>query len=136
LINACGPWVKLSRKHAINVNPHDQHLSIFGGKLTDCLNVGNEVTSIIRGFAIDTPYPEKKWSGELGEYLRGEIELSGRREMITKLEDFLRRRSKISLVVRDADLATAPGLKEACKIFFGDEADAKLDEYLQSIEQQ
>ena len=185
-------WVKLSRKHAIDVNREDQHLSIFGGKLTDCLNVGNEVTELVAQLGIETPYPGKKWYGEPdpsvheeflhqarlmeldamtdptssemlttrlwrryganaleiledirenpergklliknAEYLRGEIELAARREMITKLEDFLRRRSKISLVVRHEDLIDAPGLKEACKIFFGDQADARLAEYLQ-----
>ncbi len=30
-------WVQLSRKHVIEVNEETQHLSIFGGKLTDCL---------------------------------------------------------------------------------------------------
>ncbi|MGB1868474.1 MAG: FAD-dependent oxidoreductase, partial [Porticoccaceae bacterium] len=33
-------WLKLSRQHAIDVNHSDQHISIFGGKLTDCINVG------------------------------------------------------------------------------------------------
>ena len=37
-------WVSLSRKHEIEVNETTRHLSIFGGKLTDCLNVGEEVT--------------------------------------------------------------------------------------------
>ena len=67
------------------------------------------------------------------EYLRGEIELAARREMITRLEDFLRRRSKISLVVRHEDLIDAPGLKEACKILFGDQAEDKLAEYLRTV---
>ena len=66
---------------------------------------------------------------ENAEYLRGEIELAARREMITKLEDFLRRRSKISLVVRHEDLINAPGLKKACQILFGDQAEEKLAEY-------
>jgi glycerol-3-phosphate dehydrogenase len=184
-------WVKLSRKHAIDVNREDQHLSIFGGKLTDCLNVGNEVAELIAQLGIDTPYPDKKWYGEAdssvheeflhqarlmeldamtdpsssemlskrlwrryganafeilegiredpdrgkllinnAEYLRGEIELAARREMITKLEDFLRRRSKISLVVGHQDIIDAPGLKEACKILFGDQAEEKLAEYI------
>jgi len=75
-------------------------------------------------------HPERsKLLIEKAEYLRGEIELAARREMITKLEDFLRRRSKISLVVRHEDLIDAPGLKKACEIFFGDEADEKLVEY-------
>ena len=37
---------------------------------------------------------------EGAEYLRCEIELTARREMIVKLDDFLRRRSKIALVIR------------------------------------
>ena len=67
------------------------------------------------------------------EYLRCEIEHTARYEMITKLEDFLRRRSKITQVVRNEDIIDAPGLMEACKIFFGDQAQAKLDEYKDSL---
>jgi glycerol-3-phosphate dehydrogenase len=55
--------------------------------------------------------------------------------MVTKLEDFLRRRSKISLVVRREDILAASGLKEACIILFGeDEAQAKLQEYIESTQ--
>ena len=64
-----------------------------------------------------------------------EIEQTARREMVTKLEDFLRRRSKISLVVRHEDVINAPGLKEACKILFADQADEKLQEYIDSMKQ-
>jgi len=42
-------WVKLSRKHAVDVNKADKHLSIFGGKLTDCINVGDEIAEIVEG---------------------------------------------------------------------------------------
>ncbi|MCP4290177.1 MAG: glycerol-3-phosphate dehydrogenase/oxidase [Gammaproteobacteria bacterium] len=183
-------WVKLSRKHAIDINHEEMHLSIFGGKLTDSLNVGNEVADIVSQLSIKMPYPTKKWYGEpdksvheeflhqarlmeldamtdpssselltsrlwrryganaleilegirehperskllieKAEYLRGEIELAGRREMITKLEDFLRRRSKISLVVHHEDLIDAPGLKKACQILFAEQAEEKLAEY-------
>ena len=66
---------------------------------------------------------------EGAEYLRCEIELAARREMIAKLEDFLRRRSKISLVIRTEELRRAPGLREACRILFGGEADARFEEY-------
>ena len=185
-------WVKLSRKHAIDVNAVDQHLSIFGGKLTDCINVGDEVADIVARLGIVVPYADKIWYGEPSdtlkeeflhqarlmdldgmtapassepltqrlwrryganaiemletirkdsssakllienaEYLRCEIEQAARREMITKLEDFLRRRSKISLVVPLEDLINAPGLKETCKILFGDQAEAKLQEYME-----
>ena len=67
---------------------------------------------------------------ERAEYTRCEIELAGRREMIVKLEDFMRRRSKIELVVRREEYRDSPGLREACDILFGDEAEARLQEYL------
>jgi glycerol-3-phosphate dehydrogenase len=184
-------WLTLSRKHVIEVNEERAHLSIFGGKLTDCLNVGDEVCAHARALGVPLPRPDDRWYGEPGadvkaaffdeaarmdldamtsprsseplstrlwrrygaeaigllasiradprmaevlienaEYLRCEIELAARREMIVKLEDFLRRRSKISLVVRFEDLRRASGLGEACRILFGAEADEKLAEYL------
>ncbi len=190
-VDGVADWVGLSRKHIIEVSNQDKHLSIFGGKLTDCLNVGNEVAGIVRDLGINVPYENRKWYGEPddtvkeaffhqarlmdldgmtnpssseplstrlwrryganafeilegiredqgraellienAEYLRGEIELASRREMIVKLEDFLRRRSKISLVVRDEDLRISEGLSEACHILFGDQAGEKLREYL------
>ena len=33
----------MSRKHIIEVDKHNHHISVFGGKLTDCLNIGKEV---------------------------------------------------------------------------------------------
>ncbi len=184
-------WVQLSRKHVIEQSEHHRHLSIFGGKLTDCLNVGDEVVDMVAAMGIVIPYPEHRWYGEPpqsqreefmlqaklmkldalthpssseplserfwrrygtsafglleriredescadllienAEYTRCEIELAARREMIVKLEDFMRRRSKIEQVVRWRDLREAPGLKEACEILFGAQADEKLREYL------
>ena len=187
-------WVKLSRKHAIDASAEDQHLSIFGGKTTDCINVGNEVADLVADMGIELPYEDYKWYGEdddsvrdeffhqaelmeldaytvegssepltqrlwrryggialelledirqnpkqakrlmaKAEYLRCEIEHTARFEMVTKLEDFLRRRSKITQVVRDEDILDTPGLKMACDIFFGDQADEKLAEYRESV---
>lgn len=184
-------WVSLSRKHVIETNKEEAYLSIFGGKLTDCLNVGDEIVDTVSSLGINIPYPDKKWYGEPddsvkeeflhqaqlleldgmtdpssseklttrlwrryganalellegireqperakllienAEYLRGEIELAARREMITKLEDFLRRRSKISLVVRHDELLQSDGLKVACEILFGEHAEEKLQEYM------
>ena len=183
-------FLHLSRKHAIETQPHDAHISIFGGKLTDCLNVGNEVSDVVKTLGINLPFPNYKWYGEpadvvrdeffhqarllgldsytapesseklstrlwrryganaLGmleniredplqaevlikgtEYLRCEVAQAARREMITKLEDFLRRRSKIALVARQHDIRSAPGLVEACELLFGNQAVDKLDEY-------
>ena len=64
------------------------------------------------------------------EYLRCEIEEIAESEMIVKLEDFLRRRSKIAQVVRHEDIVGARGLIEACTVLFGDRARARFDEYL------
>jgi glycerol-3-phosphate dehydrogenase len=66
---------------------------------------------------------------ERAEYLRCEIAHAAEREMITKLDDFLRRRSKIALVIKREHLRDAPGLREACRLLFGDDADARYDEY-------
>jgi glycerol-3-phosphate dehydrogenase len=188
-------WMQLSRKHIIEVDRATKHLSIFGGKLTDCLNVGDEICAEIQALGLPLPDPSRRWYGEPAaetrdeffhqaarmeldaltsprsseplstrlwrrygaeafgllesiradpgmaevliegaEYLRCEIELCARREMITELSDFLRRRSKIALVIHRDELRRAPGLREACQIFFGDEADAKLAAYFEQLD--
>jgi len=66
-------WVKLSRKHAIDTNLQDQHLSIFGGKTTDCINVGNEVSEIVMEMGIELSYPDFKWYGEDDDTVRDEF---------------------------------------------------------------
>jgi alpha-glycerophosphate oxidase/glycerol-3-phosphate dehydrogenase len=185
-------WVQLSRKHEIEANPAHRHLSIFGGKLTDCLNVGDEVANAVKEFGIDIPNYRRKWYGEPGrvlreeffyqahmmnldsltpptsieplsqrlwrrygdkaidmleairqdpaqadlfiehtEYLRCEIEEAAESEMVVKLEDFLRRRSKISQVVRHEDIISARGLMEACQVLFGERAREKYQQYLE-----
>jgi glycerol-3-phosphate dehydrogenase len=127
-------WIQPSRKHAIDTNKIDKYLSIFGGKLTDCINVGDEVAGLVKKLGITLPYENFKWYGEPNDTVRDEF---FHRAQLIKLEDLLRRRSKISLVVRQEerqeDILRAPGLKEACEILFGDEADAKLQEYIDAI---
>ena len=183
-------WMQLSRKHAIETNQLERYITIFGGKLTDCLNVGNEVCKIIKGMDIQIPFPQYKWYGEPDqatksrffhlarladldsytspesceslstrlwrrygataftlleliqenhdqaevlikgtEYIRCELHEAAQREMVTRLEDFLRRRSKIALIERQETIKNAPGLKEACELLFGDQADEKIAEY-------
>jgi len=187
-------WMKLSRKHAIDVNKQDKHLSIFGGKLTDCINVGEEVARYVNQLDVALSHPDKRWYGEASddikqkflhqaqlmnldkmtsphasealslrlwrrygehalnmlesirsnpdqgeiliehtEYLRCELEYIAEREMVTKLEDFLTRRSKISFVIRQDDVLSAKGLKEACDILFAETADIRLAEYKKSL---
>ena len=64
------------------------------------------------------------------DYLRAELYNAAEHEMIVKLDDFMRRRSKIDLVVHDDDVRTSPGLREVAEILFGEDARRRLDEYL------
>ena len=64
---------------------------------------------------------------ESADYLRVEFYLAAETEMVTKLEDFLRRRSKITQVIPEDEVQTSPGLHEAAEILFGDQADERLD---------
>ena len=186
-------WVKLSRKHVIELNKTTRHLSIFGGKLTDCINVGEEVIEQVSALGIAISSKRVRWYGEPNarvkesffqqaklsgldsevlpvtseaisvrlwrrygasamdmleairrdpgqkerliknsDCLRCEIEYMAKHEMVTKLDDFLRRRSKISQVIRHQELMETPGLLKVCEILFGDQAEVKLQEYLGS----
>lgn len=182
---------QLSRKHEIDYDLNERHISIFGGKLTDCINVGDEVSELVERMGIDVRFPRYRWYGEPAdavrdeffhqaqltnlddltsphsseplstrlwrryaddafeildkirhdsreaeiliegtEYIRAEIEQTAKREMVTKLEDFLRRRSKVALVARQEMIRQSAGLMEACEILFGKEqARARFDEY-------
>ncbi len=57
-------WMQLSRKHAIETDAERGHVTIFGGKLSDCLNVGEETCREVRRLGVELPYPEKRWYGE------------------------------------------------------------------------
>ncbi|MEY4994639.1 MAG: hypothetical protein RLZ65_488 [Actinomycetota bacterium] len=56
-------WHQLSRKHVIEVDPKKAVVSVLGGKLTDCLNVGQEVVDEFSklGFKLAKP---SDWFGE------------------------------------------------------------------------
>ncbi len=188
-----GDWISLSRKHAIDVNADRRTLSIFGGKITDCINVGDEVCDYVAELGVEMQPAPPDWYGEPGDdvrkrffaeaeamdlerfgrpgnyetlaerlwrryaddafemlesirkdesmaervipeadYLRCEIEYTAQHEMIVTLEDFLRRRSKISLVIRDERLRASEGLLEACEVFFGDRAEEERAAYFGS----
>ena len=63
------------------------------------------------------------------EYIRCELEHARDHEMITQLEDFLRRRAKVSLVVHHEQLRHSKGLKEACRVLFGEQAEERFEAY-------
>ncbi len=57
-------WTTLSRKHAVEVDKPRRVVSIFGGKLTDCLNVGEEVIEELTGLGIKLEVESDNWFGE------------------------------------------------------------------------
>ena len=187
-------WTALSRKHEIEVDHAKQVVSIFGGKLTDCLNVGEEVASAVQMLGIHLLPDQRRWYGEPGgesrraffrqtrgmrmdelndrvgseplserlwrrygrrafdmlddiredpsmaedvldssDYLRVELHNTASTEMVVKLDDFLRRRSKISLVTRDEDIRSSKGLQEVADILFGSAANSKLEEHFGAL---
>jgi glycerol-3-phosphate dehydrogenase len=183
-------WTSLSRKHEIECDVDRKVVTVFGGKLTDCLNVGAEVAHEVARLGVPLERDLHNWYGEpapatrtefyrqaklmkldqlrskpdteplsdrlwrrygrrafdlleairsdpaMGEdimesadYLRAELHNAAEHEMIVKLDDFMRRRSKIDLVVRDEAIRASPGLHEVAEILFGADADRRLDEY-------
>ena len=66
------------------------------------------------------------------DYLRAELYTAAEHEMVVTLDDFMRRRSKIDLVVSDRDILDSPGLREVAEILFGADAEARLAAYVES----
>ncbi len=184
-------WTSLSRKHEIELDRARGVVTVFGGKLTDCLNVGEEVAADVEALGIPLEKDLRNWYGEpaaatrkefyrqarlmrldrlrtkpgaeplsdrlwrrygrrafelleairadptMGEdvmgsadYLRAELYTAAEHELVVTLDDFMRRRSKIDLVVRDDDIIGSPGLREVAEILFGADADRRLADYL------
>ncbi|MEE9368329.1 MAG: FAD-dependent oxidoreductase [Pontiella sp.] len=57
-------WTALSRKHEIDRHPERNLCSIYGGKLTDCINVGEELAETIGSFGIALFKGLESWYGE------------------------------------------------------------------------
>ncbi len=172
-------WTSLSRKHALEVDSGKRIVTIFGGKLTDCLNVGEEVVEAVEELGQHMGPERDNWYGEApaedyerftaaaaraglnrptsvereetvadvvwrrhglaafalldriaedpsqgeeilanSDLLRGELELMAEREMITRPEDFLRRRTKLALISHRDELGADPGMNEVSKALF------------------
>jgi len=56
-------WFALSRKHVVDVDRARGCISIFGGKLTDCLNIGDEIVGLVSELGVPLG-PESDWYGE------------------------------------------------------------------------
>lgn len=147
-------WTALSRKHVIETDRARRHISIFGGKLTDCVNVGAEVVDEVARLGVALEPPRQRWYGEAdeaqhravldraralgggaeppwaerlwrrygpqaralldlveqdpsmaeeivagGEALWAEASHAARHEMVERVEDFLRRRTRLEQVI-------------------------------------
>ena len=183
-------WTSLSRRHEVECDAQRSVVTVFGGKLTDCLNVGAEVASEIESLGVRLEADQQNWYGEpdsasraeffrqahlmhldemrskpdteplsvrlwrrygrrafdmlehirddpsmatdvmeSADYLRVELHNAADHEMIVKLDDFMRRRSKIDLVVADDEFVGSDGLAEISQLLFGDDGERKLDEF-------
>lgn len=56
-------WHQLSRKHVIEGNKQRRVITVLGGKLTDCLNVGEELVGELNRFGLKVKVPGR-WFGE------------------------------------------------------------------------
>lgn len=185
-------WTALSRRHEVERDDAAGVVTVFGGKLTDCLNVGEEVAAQVEALGVPLERDLGNWFGEPGassraefyrqarlmqldrlrshthghleplsdrlwrrygrrafgmleairadphmgedimdsaDYLRVELHNAAEFEMIVTLDDFMRRRSKIDLVVPDQAIARSRGLHEVAQILFGDDAERRLAGY-------
>ncbi|MEM7406447.1 MAG: FAD-dependent oxidoreductase [Pseudomonadota bacterium] len=186
-------FLQLSRKHVVEVDREQAHISIFGGKLTDCLNVGEEICAEARALGVDLVRPAAPWYGEPGEDVRRQFDARARslqlhglaaedtgervtdrfwrrygaraeqildrietdrrsldpviagtglrwcevdymreHEMIVRLDDAIRRRSKLAMVVGAETLRAAPGIGAMCDHLFGDDAPRRHRDYFES----
>ena len=57
-------WTELSRRHAVEVDRGRAVVTVLGGKLTDCLNVGIEVVEAVRDCGVTIAGHPAKWFGE------------------------------------------------------------------------
>ena len=183
-------WTSLSRRHEVECDERQAVVTVFGGKLTDCLNVGSEVAAEIESLGVTLEEDRRNWFGEpdpgsraeffrqahlmhlddmrskpeteplsirlwrrygrrafdmleqirddptmatdvmaSADYLRVELHNAAEHEMIVKLDDFMRRRSKIDLVVPDGEFVGSEDLAEVAHLLFGDDGERRLEEF-------
>jgi glycerol-3-phosphate dehydrogenase len=86
-------WMQLSRRHCIETDPEARHVTIFGGKLTDCLNVGERLCEEARRLGVALAQPDRPWYGEPAAAVR---------------EEYLRQAQRVGLDERAGGRAAEP----------------------------
>jgi glycerol-3-phosphate dehydrogenase len=66
-------WTSLSRKHAIEVDRDRAVVTILGGKLSDCINVGEGVLDACRTLGLRVDKAKTAWFGEAGAEARSDF---------------------------------------------------------------
>ncbi len=196
-------WFQLSRKHVLDIDADRRHVSIFGGKLTDCINIGEEMSVVVQRLGVALSQPRARWYGEPGDDvkaayaarasaaglgdvsvvggvdahgnvvgestaarlwrrygedagalldaiaadpragepvlpgvadLRCEAALAARSEMVTRLDDYLRRRTKLTMTVGKEALLASPALPALAAVLFGDDAFDRVREFADGVE--
>ncbi len=165
-------WTELSRRHAVEVDQARGAVSILGGKLSDCLNVGDEVIEAARRCGLAPQAPKGRWFGEPDskakehfersaaragikqaqaaalwrrhgsrsqqvvelvaesselaaplsarvDYCAAEVMTMARWEHILTMDDFLRRRTMLSMLEPAEALQNDPGVHQAADLLFG-----------------
>ena len=72
-------WTELSRRHAVEADQQRGTVSILGGKLSDCLNVGEEVVEAARECGLEPAAATGAWFGEPPESVRDRFHRSAAR---------------------------------------------------------
>ncbi len=72
-------WTSLSRKHVIEVDRERSYLSIFGGKLSDALNIGAEVCAKVNSLDVPVTPGKVRWYGESSGRDRAQFMAQARR---------------------------------------------------------
>lgn len=70
-------WLALSRRHEVETDPQRRVVTILGGKITDCVNVGNEVCAEVAKLGVEVR-PSELWYGEDESLYRAAVERLGR----------------------------------------------------------
>jgi len=131
--------IKLSRRHIIHRDSHVPWISIYGGKLTDCIRLANKVVRLLRQYVSpksaptrtrEIPVPAVESFPEVPEPLPA-ADWCSEWEMCWTLDDYLRRRTNIAQWIDRGGLGSndknAPRLLELAKCFRDDDRDALQD---------
>lgn len=86
-------WTQLSRKHILAAHDHERFIALYGGKLTDCLNVGDEMIDTVSDWLDQKPLARDHWirgdNEEVFAVLKGRTEglAVGAKELFARYGD-------------------------------------------------